>query len=112
MHARVLKFHIWISSQEHLGLNLTNACDWLAYIEYIKKKKHVRLISLRSLEFTLKRRSLRKICFIFIRPILEYADIVWDCCTQQQKDELEAIELEAARIVTGTKQLVSIQKTF
>ena len=50
--------------------------------------------------------------FTFIRPVLEYADILWDNCTQQQKHELEKIQLEAGRIVTGTTKLVSIQKLY
>ncbi len=50
--------------------------------------------------------------FIFIRPILEYADIVWDNCTQHEKDELEKIQLEAARIVTGATKLVSLDLLY
>ena len=35
----------------------------------------------------------------FIRPILEYADVVWCNITKYEEDELEKIQLEAARIV-------------
>ena len=44
----------------------------------------------------------------FIRPVLEYADIIWNNCTQYESNELEKIQNEAARIVTGTPKLVSI----
>ena len=44
----------------------------------------------------------------FIRPILEYADVVWCNITKYEEDELEKVQLEAARIVTGTTKLVSI----
>ena len=37
----------------------------------------------------------------FIRLLLEYADVIWDNCTQPNKNELEGIQLEAARISTG-----------
>ena len=40
---------------------------------------------------------------------LEYADVVWDNCTQQEANELEKIQNEAARIVTGATKLASIQ---
>ena len=53
-----------------------------------------------------------KIYFTFIRPILEYADIVWDNCTQHQANDLEKIQLEAGRIVTGATKLVSTQKLY
>ncbi|MCG7881047.1 MAG: hypothetical protein JAY96_05605 [Candidatus Thiodiazotropha endolucinida] len=101
-----------VTTHKHLGLNLSNSCDWLAHVEYIKEKASVRLNLLRSLKFTLKRRSLQKIYFTFLRPILEYADVVWDNCTQYQKNELEKIQLEAGRIVTGTTKLVSTQKLY
>ena len=44
----------------------------------------------------------------FIRPILEYSDIVWDNITQYEVIALQKIQNEAARIVTGATKLVSI----
>ena len=44
----------------------------------------------------------------FIRPVLEYADVIWNNCTQYESNELEKIQNKAARIVTGTTKLVSI----
>ena len=35
---------------------------------------------------------------------MEYANIVWDNCTQEQSDLLESIQLEAARIITGLRR--------
>ena len=55
---------------------------------------------LRKLKFILDRKSLQIINFSFIRPLLEYADVVWDNCTQHEANELEKIQVEAARIVT------------
>ena len=56
---------------------------------------------MRKLKFQLDRRSLQIIYFSFIRPLLEYADVIWDNCFQYD---------EAARIVTGAIKLVSINK--
>ena len=63
---------------------------------------------MRKFKFLLDRKSLETIYFSFIRPILEYGDVVWDSCTQQEKQGIEKIHNEAARIVTGTTKLVSI----
>ena len=67
---------------------------------------------MRKLKFTLDRKSLETIYFSFIRPLLEYADVVWDNCTQYEVDELEKIQIEAARIVTGATKLVSIDSLY
>ena len=50
--------------------------------------------------------------FSFIRPVLEYADVVWDNCTQKQMNDLEKIQLEASRIVSGTTKLVVIDRLY
>ena len=60
-----------------------------------------------KLKFHLDRKSLDIIYTSFIRPILEYADVVWCNLTEYQEDELEKIQIEAARIVTGATKLVS-----
>jgi hypothetical protein len=40
-------------------------------------------------------------CFSFLRPMFEYACALWDGCSQQDSDNLEKLQLEAGRIVTG-----------
>ena len=58
--------------------------------------------------FKLYRRSLQTIYFSFIRPLLEFADVVWDTCTQYEVNDFEKIQNEAARVVTGATKLASI----
>lgn len=45
----------------------------------------------------------------FIRPILEYASVVWDVCSQYENtcNKLEKVQLFSARIVTGLPIIVS-----
>ena len=38
----------------------------------------------------------------FIRPLLEYGDMILDNCIQFEKQELDKIQTEVARIATGT----------
>lgn len=63
---------------------------------------------MRKLKFTLDRKTLEIIYTSFIRPVLEYADVVWGNCNQQEKNQLDKIQNEAGRIVTGTTKLISI----
>ena len=57
---------------------------------------------MRKLKFKLDRKFFEIIYIAFIRPLLEYGDIIWDNCTQYEKKELDKIQNEAARIATGT----------
>ncbi|MEW8545281.1 MAG: hypothetical protein AB2693_17295, partial [Candidatus Thiodiazotropha sp.] len=95
---------------KHLGVVLS--CDgiWHDHLEYIKSKAWTRTNVMKKLKFKLDRKSLQIIYFTFIRPILGYANVVWNNCTQYEIDELEKIQNEAVRIVTGATKLVSVKK--
>ena len=67
---------------------------------------------MRKLKFQLDRRSLEIIYTTFIRPILEYGNEIWDNCTQYEKEEIDKIQNEAARIATGTTKLVSVETLY
>ena len=68
--------------------------------------------TMRKLKFQLDRKPLEIIYTSFIRPILEYGNEIWDNCTQYEKDDLEIIQTEAARIATGTTKLVSLENLY
>jgi hypothetical protein len=65
---------------------------------------------MRKLKFQLDRRSLEVIYLTFIRPSLEYADVVYLNSTQYEKLELDKIQNEASRIVCGATKLLSLDK--
>lgn len=48
----------------------------------------------------------------FIRPVLEYASVVWDGCNMFDMDRLEKVQLSAARIVTGLPILASTESLY
>ena len=91
---------------------LSNDGTWHEHINYITSRAWIRLNVMRKLKFILDRKSLEIIYTSFIRPILEYADVVWDNCTQYEINALEKIQIQAARIVTGTTTLVSLDKLY
>jgi hypothetical protein len=80
--------------------------------EYMKTKAYKRVNILRSLKFKLDRKSLHTLYISYIRPPLEYGDIIWDNCTLQEEHDLENIQLEAARIITGATKLTSHEQLY
>ena len=101
-----------VESHKHSGVILSNDCSLQIYIDYIKEKAWTRIDIMHQLKYDLGRKSLETIYKSFIRPLLEYADVIWDNCTQQNKNEFELIQLEAARISTGTTKLVSVANLY
>ena len=99
-------------SHKHLGLTFSNTCNWNEHINKIAASAWSRLNLLRALKFRLKRHSLEKMYFSYIRPLLEYSDLVWDNASAESKKQLDAVHIEAARIITGATKLCSLEKLF
>ena len=101
-----------VSAHKHLGLLFNNACQWGDHKDTIVKKASDKLNILRSLKFKLDRKSLQTMYFSFVRPSIEYADIIWDNCPNIYKKKLEKLNIEAARIVTGGTKLTSLRLLY
>ena len=101
-----------VTNHKHLGLLFNNTCHWGEHIEMITSKANKKLNVLRTLKFDLDRQTLQIMYFSFIRPILEYGDIIFDNCPSYCSDKLENINTEAARIVTGATKLVSLSALY
>ena len=101
-----------VSSHKHLGIFLSNDGSWDIHINKSLEKAWRRVGIMRHLKVRLNRQSLQTIYFSFIRPLLEYGDVIWDNLSQGLKDELDKLQNEAARIVTGCTKLVAIADLY
>ena len=98
-----------VESHKHLGITLSSDAKWTQHISLMLGKAWKRIGLLRSLKHHLNRPCLEKMYMSFIRPLLEYGDILWDNCTNQQKSDIESVQNEAARIVSGATKYCNIQ---
>ncbi len=101
-----------ISEHTHLGLTLSEDGKWKIHISRCINKAWQRIGILRSLKFLLNRSCLERLYFSCLRPLIEYGDVIWDNCTCELKNDLDAIQNEAARIVTGATKLCSIDNLY
>ena len=90
-----------VFKHKYLGLEISSDFSWNNHIKMIQDKAYKMLGALRRHKFNLDRRSLCKLYTTFVRPTLEYCDIIWDSCTLDNERSLENIQLDAARIFTG-----------
>ena len=92
----------------HLGVTLvSDDGNWTVHIENIAASALKQVNVLRKIKFTLSKQALSNIYLTFIRPVLEYACEVWDGCYERDIEKLEKIQLEAARIATGSTTFAS-----
>ena len=101
-----------VTEHKHLGVTFSQTGKWHSHIASIVKRAWQRIGILRTLKFHLNRSCLEKLYITFIRPLLEYSDVLWDNCTAEQSNELESIQTEAARIVTDATKLCNIAKLY
>ena len=92
------------SPHKHLGVILQSNGKWKEHIKDITTRAKRRLDILRSTMHRLDRKTLETLYTSYIRPIIEYGCEVWDSCTLEEKQSLEAIQLEGARIALGAKR--------
>ena len=103
-----------VTLHKHLGLTFSSDLSWNAHIGDILAKATKRLGVLRLLKFKLDRLSLERIYKCLIRPVLEYADCVWDIPNPNNilMESLESFQLNAARIVTGATARCSSARLY
>ena len=90
-----------VSQHTHLGVVLFNNLSWRAHIFKIYDKASKRLNMLIGIKFKVDRTILRKLYKSLVCPLIEYADVLWDGCTESESDLLEHVQYEAAKTVTG-----------
>ena len=97
------------NTQKHLGLYLNAKLNFSEHInEKIKKVKGISLI--KKLNVTLLRSSLLTIYKLFIRPHLDYGDVIYDQPNNNRLSEkIESILYNAALAITGAIRETSRQ---
>ena len=101
-----------VECHKHLRVYLSTGCSWHQHILYLKEKAWCRINIMEKLKLKLDRKPLETIYIAFIRPLLENADVVWDNCSHYEKNELEKVQIEAARISTGATKFIFINNLY
>lgn len=99
-----------VESHKHLGLLLSNNLSWGKHIVELAKKANRRLDIMTRLKRFLPRYCLEILYKSMIRSILDYGDILYDCCTAFESELLEKIQRRAAILITGAFKITSHSK--
>ena len=90
-----------VTSHKHLGVTISSDLSWGTHIDNIVSSAGKCLDILNALKFILDRNTLERVYQSFVRSKLEYASIVWDNCTNEQRNLLEQVQYRAGKIVSG-----------
>ena len=71
-----------------------------AYIKISSKSFH-KIKPPKAIEIQLRHHTLEVLFKSLVCSSLEYADVVWDGCSESDSNFLESLQIEGARVVTG-----------
>ena len=101
------------SSQKHLGLILDEKLNFKQHIESAIVKINKGVAVIKKLRYSLPRKSLITIYKAFLRPLIDYGDIIYD---QPQNEsfceKLESVQYKAALAIAGAIQGSSREKLY
>ena len=100
------------NEHKHLGVILQNDCRWNSHIESIIAKTRPLIACFRSYKYKFNRKTLEILYKSYILPHFDYADVVWDNCSTNLSNELENIQLDALRTITGAVKGTSHEKLY
>ena len=99
--------------QKHLGLYLDNQLSFNHHLKEKLSKANKGIGIIKKLSWYLPRSSLVSIYTMFVRPHLDYADIIYDRPNNEVfKSKLESIQYNAALAITGAVRGTSMEKIF
>ena len=93
-----------VDSSKYLGVNISRNLSWKRHIDITCKKANQTLAFLQRNIRTCPREVKVQCYQTYVRPIVEYAAIVWSPYTKCDTAKLEAVQRRAARFVTGQYQ--------
>ena len=99
-------------THKHLGVVLQNDCKWDAHVKSVLSKCRPLISCLKTFKYRLSRKALESIYKSYVLPHFDYADVLWDNCTQEQAQNLENLHLDALRTIIGTVRGTSHQKLY
>ena len=116
IHPKIFFNNIPVSkadSQKHLGLHLDSKLSFDIHIKTILTKVNRTIGLLRKFQQVLPRPSLITIYKAFIRPHLDYGDVIFDQAFNNSfHQRLESIQYNAALAITGVVRGTSKEKPF
>ena len=116
IHPKIFFNNIPVSkadSQKHLGLHLDSKLSFDICIKTILTKVNITIALLRKFQQVLPRPSLITIYKAFIRPHLDYGDVIFSQAFDNSfHQRLESIQYNAALAITGAIKGTSKEKLY
>ena len=99
-----------VVKHKHLGVTMNSKATWSDHIDEVKAKAMRSVGLLRRIQYKAPRACLETLYKSYVRPIIEYGNVVYDGSPELYLKELEKIQRDAALICTGAYRHTSHDK--
>ena len=101
------------SYQNHVGILLHEQLNFKQYIDSVIPKLNTVISVIKKLRHYLPRKSLLKIYKAFLRPLIDYGDVIFDQSQNESfSEKLESVQHKAALGITNAMQGTSRDKIY
>ena len=97
-----------VPQHKHLGIVLSHNLRWNAHINDVVTRCSKKINMMKQFKFELDRKSLEIIYLSFIRPSMEYGDVLFAGTYESDLCKLDRLQVDAMRIVTGATEKSNI----
>ena len=97
-----------VSEHKHLGVTLSHNLRWNAHINDIVSRCSKKINMMKQVKYELDRKSLETIYMSFIRPSMEYGDVLYAGTYDSDLCKLDRLQVDAMRVVTGATEKSNI----
>jgi hypothetical protein len=97
-----------VSEHKHLGVVLSHNLRWNAHINDVVTRCTKKINMMKKFKFELDKKSLETIYLSFIRPTIEYGDILFAGTYDSDLCKLDRLQVDAMRVVTGATEKSNI----
>ena len=101
-----------VKHHKHLGIVIQQNLKWGTHIDNICATANTKINILNHISRNVERKTLEILYKSFIRPGLEYSDIVFDNCTKEEQTHIESVHKRAGRIISGAIRGTSSNAIF
>ena len=81
-----------VDSHKHLGVTLSSSGQWHSHVENIVNLASKILAFMRKLKYSISRNALNQMYMSYLLPVVEYASVVWDGCSERDSQTLQKIQ--------------------
>ena len=99
-----------VNTHKHLGLTFNTSLTWSDHISNLVAKSSMCIGLLRRISRDVPRQCCEILYKAMIRPLLEYADVIFDGCSDSDAQRLESTQRQAALACTGAYKHTSHTK--